>query len=527
MKCCFSWTILGLLASGVGGCGGGPTAVPTLTPTPAVASLPAGAYEPGEPGTWTEARCPFVLPEEFEEGTEVNCGFLSVAEHQPDLATAARGRVLMLAVAIFHPPGGASNPDPVIYLSGGPGSSTLEMLRYATQETLAPVFSTGRDLVFFDQRGVGRSRPALDCPALDALGWELLDDTIDGRAVAPEEAAGLVVASLRECHQELSGVADLTAYNSVASAHDVEALRVALGVDQINLWGGSYGTRLALEVMRQHPQAIRSVVLEAVYPPQVDLIVDSPGNFARALDRLFEACAANAVCNTNYPDLPAVLDETVKRFNEQPVMREVVDPFSGERTSTWMNGDTLLSLTLQLLYDSQLRYLLPQQIHAAHEGSFAAFDLARFSLLRLSNSFSRGMMLSVLCHDELPFSSQDAFERQLAEHPRVAGVLSDSIAGGLAFRVCAEWGAGQADAAANEPVVSDIPTLLLTGEFDPITPPDWGRQAASTLSRSFFFEFPGVGHGAVGRATCPDQMFSAFLEDPAQAPDDACIEGMR
>jgi pimeloyl-ACP methyl ester carboxylesterase len=463
----------------------------------------------------------------MREGEAVECGYLGVVEQRDVHAAATAGRVIQLAVAIFHRPGGVTHQDPVIFLSGGPGASALEPIRYQFEVLSEPVFATGRDLVVFDQRGVGLSRPALDCPAYDDLGLELLDREIDGRSVSDDEAAEMHLGALRTCRDELAAVADLSAYHSAASAADVEDLRRALGYAQVNLWGGSYGTRLALEVMRRYPGGIRSVVLDAIYPPEVDLYVQAPANFERALDRLFDACAANTVCTTAHPNLRGDFFSTVERLNAEPILLETEDPFTGDLRRTWMSGNTLLALTFQLLYDSRLRYLLPGQFEAAKLGDYRAFEQALVALIRLSTLSSRGMMLSVQCHEELAFSSFDAFQAQLGRHPQIAAMYPDSILGGLAYRACSEWGAGRAGPSANEPVLSDLPTLLMTGEFDPITPPAWGQQTAAHLANAYFFEYPGVGHGASALPGCPQQMFVAFLEAPLSPPDDACMAGMR
>jgi pimeloyl-ACP methyl ester carboxylesterase len=519
-------SVLILSVLGMTACGSSATVPPSPTQVPAAARLPAYT-EPGRPGTFQPARCPFVLPEDVREGEDVECGYLSVQENREGGGPASEGRVIQLAVAVFHPPGGATHPDPVIYLSGGPGGSALELFRYGSDEMTRPIYSVGRDLVVFDQRGVGLSRPALDCPGFDDLSRELIDRRIDDQEVTEEEAGELFWETLLACRDELAESADLSAYHSAASADDVEDLRRALGAQQINLWGGSYGTRLALEVMRRHPAGLRSVVLEAVYPPDVDLYVESPADFERALDRLFEACAANEVCAAAYPDLRGTFFDLVERLSAAPILREVEDPYTGETYRTWMNGNTILGLTFQLLYDSRLRYLLPQQITAASQGDYRAFDLARASILRMVDVSSRGMMFSVQCHEELAFSSLEAQQAALERHPAVRGMYTDSIVGGLAYRVCQEWGAGRADASANEAVSSDLPVLLMAGEFDPITPPDWGRRAAETLSHGYFFEYPGLGHGAVAAADCPQAMFIEFLEDPARPPVSDCIAGMR
>ncbi len=520
-RCALILAVLSLAACGKGASVASSPTAPTQPSLP-----PAILAGPGEPGTFQPARCRFILPEGVREGEGVECGYLSVVEQRGEREGASEGRIIMLAVAIFHPPGGAIHPDPVVYLSGGPGASALELIRYGI-EGLKPVLATGRDVVLFDQRGVGLSRPALDCPEFDEWAKELLDRRVQDRPISDEEASELALESLRECRAALSEVADLSAYHSASSAADVEDLRLALGYEQVNLWGGSYGTRLALEVMRRYPHGLRSVVLDAVYPPDVDLYMESPANYERALDRLFEACAANEVCEAAYPNMRAELLDTVARLNATPIRREVEDRYTGESHEAWMNGDTILALTFQLLYDSRLRYLLPQQIHAASQGDYAAFEQARHALLRLASVSSRGMLFSVQCHDELAFSSRAAFEAELTRHPQIAGMYAHSLLGGLAYRVCEEWGAGQADPSANQPVYSDVPTLLMTGEFDPVTPPDWGRQAAATLTNAYFFEYPGLGHGASGAEGCPRQMFLAFLEAPSAEPDGACIAAMR
>ena len=508
-------------------CGSTPSGPPDEQPATLPTLPPAVVSEPGEPGTFQPARCRFILPEDVQEGVDVECGYLSVPEQRDFTGETSNARVIMLAVAIFHPPGGATRSDPVIYLSGGPGVSTLKLIRYQLDAFTDLVFPSGRDLVLFDQRGVGLSRPALDCPGLYDLSYDLLDQQVDNQPVTEEKITALIWDELMTCQRALAQIADLSAYNSAASADDVEDLRRALGAEQINLWGGSYGTRLALEVMRRHPNGLRSVVLDAVYPPDVDLYMEAPANFERALDQLFAACATNPVCSAAHPDLRRTFFEVVERLNEAPVVREVEDFFTGETVEMTMNGNTILGLTFQLLYDSRLRYLLPQQIAAASQGDYAAFELAQQSMLRLASLSSRGMMFSVQCHEELAFSSLDAFQAEVDRHPEIAPMYENMVMGTLSYQVCTEWGAGRADKSANEPVSSDVPVLLMAGEFDPITPPHWGRQAAETLSNAYFYEFPGLGHGAAGVADCPSEMFVDFLENPWSAPSDACIAQMQ
>jgi pimeloyl-ACP methyl ester carboxylesterase len=493
------------------------------TPSP----LPTATPELVSTARFEPAPCPFVLPDGYTQGENVECGWLVVPENRAQIPS----RAIRLAVAIFHPHDGATHPDPILYLSGGPGGSALELIRYAFADGFAWVLDAGYDLILFDQRGVGVSRPALDCPNIEQLMLELSNRTRDDHPPSEKEAGDLTLEAYAACGQNLSRVADLAAYNSAASAADVRDLRLALGYDgtapdgAVNLWGASYGTRLALTVMRDYPEGLRSVVLDSVYPPDVDLYVEAPANFSRSLNLLFDRCAANPVCNANYPDLRSTFFDTVERLNASPVTRTITDTLTGVGYASLTTGNTLLGFTFQILYETELKYMLPELIYDAGQNKWEAIDRIRGALAAQRAVTSPGMTFSVQCHEEVPFSSPEAFEAALTQHPELADLFESAVNGGLAYRVCAGWGAGQAEAMENRPVASDVPTLVMVGEFDPVTPPAWGRHAADTLSRSHLYEYPGVGHGASAQE-CGREMMRAFWDDPTVAPDDRCIAAM-
>jgi pimeloyl-ACP methyl ester carboxylesterase len=390
----------------------------------------------------------------------------------------------------------------------------------------APVFESGRDLIIFDQRGIGVSRPALNCWEFNELLLEVMDSKLDELEINDEQAAEMALERLQACRDRLAIEADLAAYDSVNSAADVENIRTALDYDLINLWGGSYGTRLALEVMRRYPEGIRSVVLDAVYPPDVDLYQAAPANFQRALDRLYASCAANPVCNEVYPDLEQVLLSTAARLNQQPVTREIEAYGLDKTIQTRVNGNTLLAQVFQLLYDSRMRYFIPRIIYDVSNDDFDYMDKVLGSIISLIQISSRGMMLSVQCREELAFSDQEEYGKVLSAYPQLSGMFRDSIIGGLAYKACEIWDVGQAEESANKPVVSDLPALIMNGEYDPITPPEWGYRAAETLDNAYVYEYPGIGHGASLAHSCPESMFVAFLNNPYAAPDSSCINTM-
>jgi hypothetical protein len=267
-------------------------------------------------------------------------------------------------------------------------------------------------------------------------------------------------------------------------------------------------------------------VLDAVYPPDVDLYAEAPANFERALDRLFESCEATSVCSTNYPDLRQTFLSTVAHLNAEPAPSTLTDVRTGDDIPALMDGDALVGLVFQLLYSTEAKLLIPELIMDASRNDFAAIENHRSSLLGIQSVSSRAMMFSVQCHEEVPFSVRDASALSEARYPELAGTFAHGLLGELTYRVCEGWPAGRADPSANEPVYSSIPTLIMTGEFDPITPPEWGVRVAETLTRAYAFEYPGVGHGASALRGCPQDMFLAFLEDPTTAPASTCIAEM-
>jgi len=499
-----------------------PPELPTDTPAPTPTAEPATAPTPEPAAAFVSAPCPMQLPAGQVEGDTVECGYLVVPEDRAEPDT----NEIRLAVAIFHPPGGATEADPIVYLSGGPGGSGLEFLFISFNIAFAPVLDTGRDLIVLDQRGIGYSEPALDCPGVFDLGRDLLDMEVDGEQLTTDEANELFVEAVIACEADLSALADLTAYNTAANAADINDLRLALDYDPVNLWGTSYGTRLALEVMRDYPEGLRSVVLDAVYPPDVDLYMEIPANAQRAFDTLFASCAADSACDVAFPDLETVFFDTVDRLNEEPATYLVTDALTRQRYDTVLSGDDLVAILFSFLYHTEVIPSLPQIIYDASEGNFDLVALIQGSLMAQQGAVSLGMQLSVQCNEEFAFSSLDEYEALLAEYPELAGFLESAMVGLSGFMVCEEWDSGQADPIENEPVTSEVPTLLMAGEFDPITPPAWARHAAETLSNSTVIEFPGVGHGASIVAGCPFDTMIAFLDDPTTPPDDACTADM-
>ena len=426
---------------------------------------------------------------------DIDCGYLTVPENR----TISDSRLIQLAVAIVRNPTGSQNP-PVIYLAGGPGSSAIHEFLDDPDEWNYDFLQT-RDLILLDQRGTGFSWPSLHCPEL-AEG----DFTTEN----PE----------RDCHSRLlaEGI-DLTAYNTAENGADVAALRLALGYDEWDLLGISYGTRLALVVMRDNPEGVRSVVLDSVFPPNANTPIDEAMNIWESLQTLFADCEAEAYCRENYPDLEAVFLETVADLNENP--------------ADDLTGDDFVFIIAEALNDTFSIPLLPVVIYDVYYGDYDALDEIDSGYFDYSLrpryqanddlSDSDGMYNSVICRDEYSFGTYEAAEAHIVGS--VPEEIEAAILQGVfeLFQTCAYWGAGRAAAIEDTAVYSDIPTLILAGQYDHATPPKWAYLTAETLSRAYLFEFPGAGHALIMAGDCPLSLIDQFYDDPWSAPDGSCL----
>jgi pimeloyl-ACP methyl ester carboxylesterase len=470
-----------------------------ITPQP-TASDPA--YRPlFEPGP-----CRVQVPATYR----VECGTLVVPEDR----SRPEGARVRLPVAVFHSPNPDPAPDPVIHLVGGPGGDLLGAASFYLGVGGDAILET-RDYILFNQRGTYHAEPALECPGMAEFTVALGQEPLAWPARQARELEFLL-----GCQETLLAQgANLAAYNSAENAADVDDLRRALGYEQVNLYGISYGTRLALTVLRDHPQGVRSVILDSVYPLQVGLDETLAVNAHRAFQTLFEGCAADAHCRSHYPDLEAVFYRTVAALNTNPVTVQV----QGGTVDAWVDGDILMSAVFGTLYRADAIPWLPTMIYQASQRNYEPLRTPLEAMLD-AGRISTGMHYALQCHEEVAFESH---QRALALAADLPPQVAAHFATSQIFDLCASWGVGGAPSMEDQPVASAIPTLVLSGQYDPITPPGWGRLAARTLDHSFFFEFPGVGHGVIRSNDCGRQIGLQFLDDPTVRPDASCLDDLQ
>jgi pimeloyl-ACP methyl ester carboxylesterase len=457
----------------------------------------------------TECRFP------TEPNQDVDCGDLIVPEDRKQLD----GNSIRLHVAIFHP-GGIIRSDPVIFLHGGPGQRTLDWITESYENAFRYLFPN-RDFIVFDQRGTGYAQPRLSCSFQE--GDYLQSLAQDQRVGYLEWQAG----RMAECQAELvaQGV-NLSAYTGQASAADINDLIAALEYRHVNLFGGSYGSCLALTFMQEYGAQgrVRSVVLDSVLPPQVDLFAERAANAQRTFDAIFAACAADDVCNAAYPNLESVFFNLLEQLDTEPVSVRFLNPFNGEEQDMVVNSFRMLEAFYRASYRGRWIPRLPKMLYDLQAGDYGLFVAAIEDAVQLLGGLDAGVYYAIQCSGEAVFTSSEAVEATSADlHPLVRAYFDGGNQAML--RVCDGWEIPSVAPDQNQPVVSDVPTLLLSGSFDPVTPPTWAFMAAETLSDGYAYEFPDTAHSAIATGYCAQRITVDFVQNPVE-PDNECLHNL-
>ena len=424
--------------------------------------------------SFTEGPCKTLVP-----GFVTQCGVVLVPESPGSDAT------IELAITRVFTDSANPLPEPVVYLDGGPGVGSL-----GNVEWLFEAFSKAapdRDFIFVDQRGIGETRPKLSC-----------------------SEGGSVEKALTGCFERLSQKVDLNEYNSKNNATDFDLVREALGYEKWNLLGISYGTRLALTIMRDHPEGVRAVLIDAVVPLQVDVLGEVGKSGYRAFRETFAACTEDPDCASAYPDPESQLLTVVQALQDEP---QALDLF--------IDGEVFANFLFQLMYSPFGVEIVPLLIDQAANEDFEFFERLATATgeAEATSQFSFAMHLSLQCKEEIPFSSAAEYDAFDAEVPQA---LRAVLTGNEYLEFCEYWAVDPADAIENEPVESDIPTLVIAGRFDPITPPAFAEAAAASLSNSQYVYIENESHGASG-SPCASMMISQFFNAPGEDVSTACL----
>jgi pimeloyl-ACP methyl ester carboxylesterase len=493
-----------------------------LLASPTMARVAQATEGPPTVPRFEPVPCPKLQGVEWLAGA--NCGYLVV----PEVRSRPTGRTIRLMVARHPAQSPEKRPDPVIYLAGGPGDiAPLDVNGLITTD-----FIRDRDILVVSQRGTMFSEPALTCASADDFARELL-----GLRFYSEATKRAHLAATEACHRELAATgADLSAYNSTENAADLADLRKVLGLTTWNVYGTSYGSYLAQTLMRDHPEGIRSVVLDSVLPTTYTI----PGNWwnTRAgFDNLFHACVAEAACNAAHPRLEETFTGLVNKFEAEPQTTTVRDPVTGKDLKVVLDGGALVDWLRNQNYAVPLLRAAPDLIGGLAAGRPEAIEaIAKDRLGRAPTpgpgvpALGYGLSYGVTCREDYPFATpEDLATAGREAFPHYPASVQGEGVGGWAYvnEDCRDvWKVPAAPTAMHQPVASSIPTLLISGSFDTLTSLAGAKAAAAGLSNATIISIPGVGHAVSPSSPCAQAVVVSFLANP-HAPDTSCVGALK
>jgi pimeloyl-ACP methyl ester carboxylesterase len=443
----------------------------------------------------------------------VQCGYLTVLENRakPD------GRRIRIFVMRAPAVSATPEPDPVVYLSGGPGGAGSFEVASMVQLGL----NAERDVIFVDQRGTHRAEPRVACP-----GWEqLIYDSVSLPFAAASTTAA-DSAAIAECRDQWTAAGvDVGAYNTTENAADIAELRVALGIERWNVYGVSYGSKLALTLLRNHPQGIRSVVLDSVSPPTNNIVETWWAAPASSFKAIFAACAAEPTCAKAHPNLEADFTATVNRLDEKPVVTRAKDE-SGKTVTVNIDGFAFAYTVIMATERGDVA-AIPEMIADMARGDsrlVATTYLAFRGPPGLVGLGGMGLALTVFCAEHANLTTEAATSvRAKAALPAFPDrVLRIQPKQGRLFTECPIWNVGTADPSAGARIVSDVPVLIIEGTFDAATAPEWVDLITPDLPHSQVVAFPFTGHSVLGKSTCARSIMASFLDEPTKRVDPTC-----
>jgi pimeloyl-ACP methyl ester carboxylesterase len=428
--------------------------------------------------------------------TDALCGRFEVFENRE----AGSGRTISLKIVVWPALNPEPKADPLFFLAGGPGQGAAKLAR-AVRDMFSGLQSD-RDLVLVDQRGTGDSNP-LECKS------------DDDRLSSLNEADEVGLERLKTC---LAGYdADVRLYTTPIAMDDLDDVRAHLGYERINIYGGSYGTRAGLVYLRQHGDRVRSIVLDGVAPTDMRLPLYVARDGERAIERLIADCLANAACAAKYPNLDARVRQLFARLAASPPRVRLTHPRTGVEEEATVDARLVANLVFGALYSPLLSSMVPELLVRAEHNDFQGMLALGMMGENPSTSVSVGMQLSVICAEDIPRIGPGDMERA------AEGSLFGSDRLMAHFRACEFWPRGELPASYYEPVVSDVPALVLSGEVDPITPPSWGELVSGKLSRARNLTAPNTGHGVLTTG-CGQRLIRRFVEQgTADGLDTSCL----
>jgi len=461
------------------------------------------AFEPskcmfGQSETWYDYDSP--------ETAGFLCGYVSVPLFYSD---PEKGQI-KIPVAILPAENETPLNEPLFLAQGGPGGVSLDLypslMNYSN-------FERDRDLVMIDQRGTRYSDPALVC---------VEDDFPEPEDDSEDASDRSYLAGLRTCSARLNAdVANLSAYTTQQMAGDTNAVRQALGYEKISFYGVSYGTHIGLYLMHMFPETLASVILDGVAPLPFDYINEDLYSDDRVLQQLFVSCESDPACSEAYPNLEERLTSLLEKADADPILLEFKDPASFAKYKKEFNGHDLLQMILGTFYYSRTYAILPFIVQEAEQGNFKYFEyIGGYS--NFDRSFSNAVYLSVLCSEHEAFKVDWKTGKDARQWLR--GYEEDNWR--WYSEACGAWQVERNEGRLLASFRSEVPVLLLSGQFDPVTPPEYAEEARVQFTNDFHIIDPQGSHGVGFSDDCTRSIMSAFLANPELEPEHDCLENV-
>jgi len=432
---------------------------------------------------------------------ELFCGKLTVFENRQTRT----GRTIDLNIVVLPALDQNTKAEPVFDLAGGPGASSAERADFYAGP--GKEYRHRHDVVCVDQRGTGKSN-RLSIPREKTPSYYLSE-------MFP-------VDYVKEMRQALEKRADLTKYTTPIAMDDLDDVRAWLGYDRINLFGASYGTQAALIYMRRHPEHVRSAILLGVAPTDLKVPLHHSESAARAMDLLLGECERDARCHAAFPQIRDDRNNVLAQLEKQPARVEYSPPGKAAPTPVEIQRGVFGEKIRTWMYDRDKAARIPLIVHRAAQGDFAPF-LQQAIAPSIPDFVADGMYLSVTCAEDVPFINQEEAAKLTA---------GNSFGNYRVFqqtRACQVWPRGEIPTDFLEPVRSNAPVLIFSGNMDPVTPPKYGEQVARYLPNSKHVVIPQAGHGVDGLTDpgCIDRIAIEFLDKgDAKNLDVSCVDQM-
>jgi len=418
-----------------------------------------------------------------------------------DPAGAVPGEV-ELKVAVVPALNLTPDPDPVVPIAGGPGQGAIQF--YTSYSRAFEDVRRNRDILLVDQRGTGESS-RMDCP--------VDDDLVEG-----QYSTELTIEYTNECLEQLPF--DPRFFTTSVAVTDLEAVRAALGYPSLNLYGVSYGSRVAQHFARRYPGSTRTVVLDGVAPPQESLGPEIATESQKAVNNILARCAEDAACSERFPGIQETFAKLLAELKSSPIVIRVPDPSTGRPESVaFGQGEFAVAIRL-LAYHPNSMALMPLLIHEAGTGNYVPLGSQyKMTMVAMNDMLAIGMHNAVLCTEDIPFLDKTSIDYEGIEASYMGPLQLNALEA-----ICSVWPEGPIDEEFKVPLTTDIPVLLLSGDADPITPPRYAEMAAVDLSNARHLVGRHQGHGQIA-VGCTRRLFAAFVDaaDPAGL-DAECLE---